>query len=148
MKYLKPLILVCALLLAAPMAMAASKAGSSMPTPPAPLQAPLAGEVTPLAGGKTIADIIAESAGLEGQVVKLSAKIMKVSTLILGKNWITLQDGTGTQPGTKLVVTSQEIPFKGDVVVVTGVVRTDIDIGSGYQYAVLLEEATFSAVSE
>lgn len=122
------------------------KSGAGMPSRSAApqLQAPVAGEITPLTEGKTIADIIADSAGLEGQEVKVNARVMKVSKHILGKNWITLQDGTGTPPGNKLVVTSQELPSKGDVLIATGTVKTDIDIGSGYKYKVLLEETVFS----
>jgi hypothetical protein len=32
----------------------------------------------------------------------------------------------------------------GDLVVASGTIRNDIDLGSGYTYKVLLEEATFS----
>ena len=120
------------------------KSGVGTPSRPAPVKAPAAGEITPLTEGKTVAGIVADSAGLDGQEVKVNARVMKVSKDILGRNWITLQDGTGTQPDNKLVVTSQEVPSKGDVFIATGTVRTDIDIGSGYQYKVLLEETTFS----
>ena len=36
----------------------------------------------------------------------------------------------------------------GDLVVAKGTVSTDVDLGYGYQYKVLLEEATFSPVQE
>jgi hypothetical protein len=61
----------------------------------------------------------------------------------MGKNWITLQDGTGAAPNDKLLATSQEKATLGETVTVQGVVRTDVDLGSGYRYDVLLEEATF-----
>jgi len=32
----------------------------------------------------------------------------------------------------------------GSTVSVSGIVRTNVDIGAGYQYRVILEEATFS----
>ena len=48
-------------------------------------------------------------------------------------------------PDNKLLATSQELVKPGDTVVATGIVRTDMDIGSGYKYKVLLEEVTFSA---
>jgi hypothetical protein len=38
-------------------------------------------------------------------------------------------------------VTTQEEARKGDVVLVKGVVRTDRDLGSGYFYKVLVEDA-------
>ena len=69
---------------------------------------------------------------------------MKVSKNILGKNWITLQDGTGTAPENKLLATSAELVEIGDMVTATGTVNTDVDLGSGYKYKVVLEETTFA----
>ena len=106
--------------------------------------APAAGEIAPLDGGKTIANIRAESEQLKGQQVALRAKVMKVSENILGKNWITLEDGTVTAPDNKLLATSSEIAEIGDLVTVTGVVKTNVDLGSGYNYSVLIEEASFT----
>ena len=106
--------------------------------------APEAGEITPMEGGKTIAAIRTEYQQLNGQQVAVRAKVMKVSKNILGKNWITLQDGTGTAPENKLLATSAELAEIGDVVTAKGVVKTDVDLGSGYKYKVVLEEATFS----
>ena len=105
---------------------------------------PELGKVIPLEGGQTIAGIFADSAQLKEQTVSLRARVVKVSKNILGKNWITLQDGTGTEPDNKLRATSLELVEPGDIVIAKGIVRTDIDIGAGYKYKVLLEEATFS----
>ena len=111
---------------------------------PATAEAPAAGEIKPLADGKTVAAIFAESEQLTDQVVSLKAKVIKINTSIMGRNWITLQDGTGTAPDNKLLATSQEVVAPGDVVTVKGTVKTDIDLGYGYKYKVLLEEAAFS----
>jgi hypothetical protein len=109
------------------------------------VQAPVAGEIATLTDGKTISNIFAESARLKEQIVSLNARVIKISKNILGKNWITLQDGTGTEPDNKLLATSLELVSPGDTVIARGVVRTDVDLGYGYQYKVLLEEVTFSA---
>ena len=111
---------------------------------PAAVQAPVPGEIKPLTDGKTIEAIIVESDQLKGQMVSLNAKVIKVNKAIMGRNWITLQDGTGTEPENKLVATSQSVVSPGDIVIVKGTVKTDIDLGHGYHYNVLLEEATFS----
>lgn len=110
----------------------------------ATVQAPAQGEIKPLADGKTVADFFAESEQLNGQVVTLNAKVVKVSKQIMGKNWVTLQDGTGTQQNDRLLATTQEEVVPGDLVIVKGTVKTDVDLGYGYQYKVLLEEASFS----
>jgi hypothetical protein len=106
--------------------------------------APAPGEVQALKDGKTISAIYAESAGLNGQLVSLNAKVMKVNESIMGKNWITLQDGTGSDPDNRLLATSQEMIAPGTLVVAKGTVVTDVDLGYGYTYKVLLEEVTFS----
>jgi hypothetical protein len=105
---------------------------------------PAAGEIKPLADGKTVADVFAESGQLKDQVVSLNAKVIKINKAIMGRNWITLQDGTGTAPDNKLLATSQEVVSPGDLVTAKGTVITDVDLGYGYKYKVLLEEATFS----
>ena len=106
--------------------------------------APKLGEIAALDGGKTIAVVHVEAEQLKDHQIALRARVMKVSTNIMGKNWITLQDGTGTEPNNKLIATTSEVVAVGDLVTVKGVVHTDIDLGSGYNYSVLLEDATFS----
>ena len=114
------------------------------PKPPVSVVAPAAGEITTLKDGRTVSAIYAESAKLQGQVVSLNARVIKVNEDIMGKNWITLQDGTGSDPDNKLLVTSQELVETGALVVAKGTVVTDVDLGSGYSYKVLLEKVTFS----
>jgi hypothetical protein len=110
---------------------------------PVAAQAPAAGEITPLKDGKTVAAIFAESADLNEKVVSLKARVIKINKAIMGRNWITLQDGTGTEPDNKILATSQEVVSPGDVVTAKGTVVTDMDLGYGYKYKVLLEEVTF-----
>ncbi len=111
---------------------------------PEAVSAPAAGEIEPLEGGQTIAGILADPGALEGQNVRLRARVIKISENVVGKNWVTLQDGSGTAPDNKLIVTSAEIPAPGDLVIASGTLRKDVDIGSGYSYGVLLEETSFS----
>ena len=95
-------------------------------------------------GGKSIEEIYAEAAELDGQTVTLRARVMKISEKIMGKNWVTLQDGSGTGSSAILLATTDAQVTPGETVVTTGVVRKDADVGSGYKYKVLLEETTFS----
>ncbi|MCP4078458.1 MAG: hypothetical protein GY744_20040 [Gammaproteobacteria bacterium] len=118
--------------------------GNSVISKSVPVMPPAPGEIVPLSGGKTITDIIKTSAKLKSTTVKLRAKVMKFSKNILGKNWVTLQDGTGTSPDNKLRVTSSEVVSPGDLVEVSGTLMTDIDLGSGYTYKVILEKAKFT----
>ena len=91
--------------------------------------------VTPVDGGTRIEDILSMSATLDGQVVKVSAVVVKNMELI-DEYFLTLDDGTGQLKARcpKTFSVSQ-----GDSVVVTGSVMTDVDLGSGYYYEVLLQ---------
>lgn len=109
-----------------------------------PVLAPNPGEIKRAEDGRTVAEVVSNREDLKGQRVQVRARITKVSPNIMGKNWVTLQDGTGSAPDDKLIVTTQERVFPGDVMNVDGRVQTDVDLGSGYNYAVLLEEATFT----
>jgi hypothetical protein len=62
----------------------------------------------------------------------------------MGKNWLHLRDGSGAAgAGTNdILVTSKDVAAVGDVVLVKGVIRTDVKLGAGYDYDVLIENAT------
>ncbi len=92
-------------------------------------------------GGKTVADIFAEKTALNGQNVKMRAKVTKFMSGIMGKNWLHIKDGTGAAGADDLVVTTQETANVGDTVLVSGMVAADKDFGSGYKYAVIVEDA-------
>jgi len=117
--------------------------GSPIPISTA-VTAPAPGEIAKLDGGKTVDEIVSDPAAFKGQAVSLRARVTKVSAKIMGKNWITLQDGTGTAPNNKLIATSSEMVAVGEVVTAKGVIENDVDLGYGYHYDALLEEATFA----
>ena len=83
-------------------------------------------------------------ATLSGKPVLVHARVVKISKDIMGKNWLHLQDGSGSSAdGTHdIVVTTKDVAGVGDVVHVKGIVRTNVDIGGGYNYAVLIEDAS------
>jgi hypothetical protein len=82
-------------------------------------------------------------AGLKGKSVLVRGQVVKVNTGIMGKNWLHLRDGSGsaTDGSNDILVTTKDTAALGDVVSVKGTVRTDVDLGSGYTYAVLIEDA-------
>ena len=91
----------------------------------------------------TVAEIVAKAAELKDKPVRVSGKVVKYSPEIMGKNWVHLRDGTGaaTDNSNDVLVTTATQVKLGDVVTVTGVVRTNKDFGSGYAYKVLIEDA-------
>ncbi|QQS37614.1 MAG: SH3-like domain-containing protein [Ignavibacteriales bacterium] len=98
-------------------------------------------KVEPLADGYTIEKIFSEKESLSGKIVKVKGVVVKVNSQIMNRNWIHLQDGTGAQGNFDLMVTSNDEVEVGQVVVAEGKVTVNKDFGSGYSYAVLLEEA-------
>jgi len=89
----------------------------------------------------TINELIRNIAKLDKKTVVVKGKVIKVSEAIMGKNWIHIKDGSGPR-NEKLVVTSKDLPKVGDVVTVSGTLYKDKDFGSGYKYAVIIEEAS------
>lgn len=106
--------------------------------------APKRGEIARAKDGKTVGEIFGERDRLVGKRVVLRAKVVKISRNILGKNWITLADGTGAAPDDVLVATSQETPAVGDLVIAAGVLKANVNLGAGYQYKAVLEEVRFT----
>ncbi|MBE0474745.1 nucleotide-binding protein [Rhodoferax sp.] len=95
------------------------------------------------AGAQTVAELITKSASLKDKPVLVRAQVVKFSAAIMGKNWVHLRDGTGTAANdtNDVLATSQELFKVGDVVQLKGVLRTNVNLGSGYTYQVMLEDA-------
>lgn len=91
----------------------------------------------------TVGEIFEKKDALANKPVEVKAKVVKLSSGILGKNWLHLQDGTGSQAaGTNdLVATTDSVPTVGDVVTVRGNLSLDRDFGAGYRYGVIIEGA-------
>ena len=107
-----------------------------------PVQSPVS--VKPMApppGRSSIADVWANRASLVGKMVTINGTVVKFNGGILGRNWIHLQDGSGSAAdGTNdITVTTDAVANVGDVITVTGTVAADKDIGAGYVYKVMLE---------
>jgi hypothetical protein len=92
----------------------------------------------------SIAAIFAQASRLEGKTVGLRVKVTKRTLNVLGRTWLHVQDGSGSAESGDhdLVVTTQAAPEVGEIVVLEGRVVTNKDLGSGYRYDVLLEDAT------
>ena len=96
------------------------------------------------ANARSVAEVITKAAELKDKPVRVHGKVVKYNTGIMGKNWIHLRDGSGSEAnGTNdVLVTSMAQTKVGDVVTVSGVVHTNKDFGAGYSYKVLIEDAT------
>lgn len=117
-----------------------TEATASTEAAPAPAAAPAAGSVK---NAIAVADVFAKKTELNNKEVTVAGKVIKVSTGILGSNWLHIQDGTGDKStgNHDITVTTKAQPNVGDKVVATGILATDKDFGAGYKYNVIIENA-------
>jgi len=92
----------------------------------------------------TVDELFKKKDELNGQKVLLRGKVVKVSQNIMGKNWIHLQDGTGSpqEKNHDFVVTSDTVPELEKIITVSGVLEADKDYGYGYVYSAIIENAS------
>jgi len=91
-------------------------------------------------GDLTIAEIYQDKHQLVGKSVVIKGKVVKFVAEVMGKNWIHIQDGSGTDGTNDLTVTTDAIYQAGDVVTVEGMITLDRDFGYGYLYDVIIED--------
>jgi hypothetical protein len=97
--------------------------------------------VPKVAGGHSVAEVYAQRAALQGRQITVRGRVVKATDGVLGKSWLHLRDGSGDGPTSDLTVASLESASVGDTVVARGVVQIDRDLGSGYRFDVLIDEA-------
>jgi hypothetical protein len=96
---------------------------------------------------QTVEDAYKNSAKLNKKKVVVKGQVVKVSTGIMNKNWIHIQDGTGSDKKKthNLVCTSAtDTADVGNIVTITGTLIKDRDFGAGYKYPVIIEDAKVS----
>jgi hypothetical protein len=111
------------------------------PTMPAKTAPDLTG-IKRAENGQTVAEVITGKAKFAGRPIAIRARVVKYNAQILGKNWLHIQDGSGSPGANDLTVTTTATAKVGDLVLVTGKLGTDRDFGSGYKYPLIIEDAT------
>ena len=92
----------------------------------------------------TIEEIYAGKKALAKSPVKVRAKVVKFLPDIMGKNWIHIQDGTGSAEGRNndITVATTETADVGDEIIVQGTLSIDKDLGAGHVFAALIEDVS------
>lgn len=98
------------------------------------------------AGGVAVAELFSRRAELKDTQVVFRGKVVKYNANIMGKNWLHLQDGSGSPDAADhdIAVTSAQAAAVGEVVTVTGKLQLDQDFGAGYVYPLIVQEATLA----
>lgn len=116
------------------------------PSPAPAGKNPPVAKVAPPPGGLAIAEVFARKATLSGKPVVVRGTVVKFNGGILDRNWLHLQDGSGSADAQNhdLTITTDAAaarPQVGDVITVSGVLGLKKDFGAGYAYDAILENA-------
>lgn len=93
------------------------------------------------ANSYTVSELFAKRKELDNKDIILKGEVVKVTPRIMNKNWLHIQDGTGSpeKGDNDMVVTTMDLPSVGDTVTIKGVLFSDKDFGSGYKYNAIVE---------
>jgi len=103
--------------------------------------------IEPVDGSISLAELYERRLELNGQTVKVVGQVAKFNPSIMSRNWVHIQDGTGTEEFFDLTVTTQDMVSPGDIILFEGKITLQKDFGSGYYYEILMEEAKASKLS-
>jgi len=98
-------------------------------------------------GRYTVKEIFEKKAELVEKVIEIKGKVTKTSMQIMGRDWIHIEDGTGTsqENNSKIIFrTTQGGINIGDEVIAKGVLYLNKDFGYGYFYPLIVENAVFT----
>ena len=101
-------------------------------------------EKAPGENSYTVNEIFSMASELNGKTVVIRGKVVKVSPRIMGRNWVHIQDGTGspeTNTHDLVITTSQDAEADWDIITMEGVLAANKDFGAGYSYEVIIEDA-------
>lgn len=98
-------------------------------------------KMAPLKGGVTISELFAKKSAYDGKTVKIKGEVTKFTPAVMNKNWIHIQDGTDYNGKYDMVVTSTNDVKVGDKVTFEGKIALNKDLGYGYFFEVLMEDA-------
>ena len=98
-------------------------------------------KIDPVKNGITIATLLKNAKTYEGKSVMVRGKVTKYTAGVMGKNWIHLQDGTDYNGKFEIVITTSSEIRDGETGTFEGKITLNKDLGYGYFFEVLMEDA-------
>ncbi len=98
--------------------------------------------ITPADGGISISELYRNKENYAGKRLTIRGQVAKFTPDIMGKNWIHLQDGSEFNGSFDLAITSDKSVNVGDTVTFQGEITLNKDLGYGYFFDVLMENAS------
>jgi hypothetical protein len=94
----------------------------------------------------TIEEIYSKKEELSQKTITVRAIVVKFMPQIMGKNWIHIQDGTGSaeKGNNDIAVSTLETAEIGEEVIVKGILGINKDFGMSCAFGVLIEEASIT----
>ena len=86
-----------------------------------------------------LSDLFANPGKYEGKVIRVKGRCVKINKMIMGRNWVHLDDGSIS--GKDLTVTTMADVPVGTTVTMSGTIGLNRDFGAGYKYEVIMEDA-------
>ena len=114
-------------------------AGAAKPAAPVDLS-----NIAKADGGQTVAEVFANKAALAGKDVAVRGRVVKFTPDVMSKNWLHVQDGTGSTGTNDLTISTSGTAAVGDMVLVRGKLTADRDLGAGYHYDVIIEDGALT----
>jgi hypothetical protein len=96
-------------------------------------------ESVPSAGLVKISELLTNSSKYEGQIVTVKGRCVKINKMIMGRNWVHIDDGSVS--GKDLTITTMADVPVGTNATMTGTIVLNRDFGAGYKYDVIMEDA-------
>ena len=95
----------------------------------------------------TIEEIYSKKEELSQKTITVRAIVVKFMPQVMEKNWIHIQDGTGSveKGNNDISVSTLDTAEVGDEVIIKGTLGTDKDFGMSCAFGVLIEEASITS---
>lgn len=95
--------------------------------------------------GHRVADLFAKKSTLSDTKVRVRATVVQVTMNVMGTNFVHVRDGSGKadeKTHDLVLKVAESPPDVGEQALFEGVLKTAVDLGAGYSYAVLIEDAS------
>jgi hypothetical protein len=96
-------------------------------------------DIAPVEGSIELSELFLNKDKYNGKVVQVTGKCVKVNPMIMGRNWVHIQDGSAEGPD--LTVTTTANVQLNDIVSFEGIIALNKDFGAGYKYDIIMEQA-------
>lgn len=87
----------------------------------------------------SVSKILENSRDLSGKAITFKGKVTKFTPKIMNKNWVHITDLSNEK--LDLVLTTTDVVNIGDIVTMNGTLETDKDLGAGYFFKVIINDA-------